>query len=59
MGGSLDQNISHPIASLLPAPATAQPGMWITDVSIISLEKLDHIEKGSVLIENGRIVRVE
>lgn len=32
---------------------------WITDVTIISPENLDHIEKGSVLIENGRIVRVE
>src|SRR5580693_8156993 len=53
-------------ASLLPVAAIAQPaqnqaadGTWITDVSIISPEKLDHIEKGSVLIENGRIVRVE
>jgi imidazolonepropionase-like amidohydrolase len=32
---------------------------WITDVTIISPENLDHIEKGSVLIENGRIVRIE
>ena len=32
---------------------------WITDVTIISPEKLDHIEQGNVLIENGRIVRVE
>src|SRR4029077_17969087 len=32
---------------------------WITDVLIVFPEKLDHIEKGSVLIENGRIVRVE
>jgi len=32
---------------------------WITDVTIISPESLDHIGKGSVLIENGRIVRVE
>jgi imidazolonepropionase-like amidohydrolase len=32
---------------------------WITDVTIISPENLDHIERGSVLIENGRIVRVE
>jgi hypothetical protein len=31
---------------------------WITDVTIIAPEKLDHIEKGSVLIENDRIVRV-
>ena len=53
-------------ASLLPVAAIAQSAQnqaagrtWITDVSIISPEKLDHIEKGSVLIENGRIVRVE
>jgi imidazolonepropionase-like amidohydrolase len=52
-------------AWLLPA-AIAQAGpnqepdrIWITDVNIISPEKLDHIEKGSVLIENGHIVRVE
>jgi imidazolonepropionase-like amidohydrolase len=32
---------------------------WITDVTIISPEKLDHIDEGSVLIENGRIARVE
>jgi imidazolonepropionase-like amidohydrolase len=32
---------------------------WISDVTIISPENLGHIEKGSVLIENGRIVRVE
>jgi imidazolonepropionase-like amidohydrolase len=32
---------------------------WISDVTIISPEKLDHIETGSVLIEDGRIVSVE
>ena len=32
---------------------------WITDVTIVSPEKLDHIERGSVLIENDRIVSVE
>ena len=31
---------------------------WITNVTIISPENLDHIEKGSVLIESGRIVSV-
>ena len=51
---------------LLPVAAIAQTGpnqaldrTWITDVSIISPEKLDHIEKGNVLIENGYIVNVE
>lgn len=53
-------------ASLLPVAAIAQPApnqapdrTWITDVTVISPEKLDHIEKGSVLIESGRIVSVE
>ena len=53
-------------ASLLPVAAIAQSSSnqvpdrtWITDVRIISPENLDHVEKGSVLIENGRIVRVE
>lgn len=32
---------------------------WISDVTIISPENLDHVATGSVLIENGRIVRVE
>lgn len=52
--------------SLLPVVAIAQAApnqapdrTWITDVTIISPEKLDHIEKGSVLIENGHVVRVE
>jgi imidazolonepropionase-like amidohydrolase len=54
------------LASLLTVAATAQPApnqapdrTWITDVTIISPEKLDHVETGSVLIENGRIVSVE
>ena len=53
-------------ASFLPVAAVAQASpnqapdrTWITDVRIISPENLGHIEKGSVLIENGRIVRVE
>src|SRR5262249_22814264 len=41
------------------SPNQVPDRIWITDVHIISPEKLDHIEKGSVLIENGRIVRVE
>jgi imidazolonepropionase-like amidohydrolase len=40
---------------------TTQPSdqTWITNVFIVSPENLDHIEKGSVFIENGRITRVE
>lgn len=33
--------------------------IWITGVTIVSPENLDHIEKGSVLIEDGRIARVD
>lgn len=33
--------------------------IWISDVTIISPERLDHVQTGSVLIEDGRIVRVE
>ena len=33
--------------------------IWISDVTIISPENLDHIVEGSVLIENGRIVSIE
>jgi imidazolonepropionase-like amidohydrolase len=48
-----------PVAAVAqPAPSQAQDQTWITDVTIISPEKLDHIEKGSVLIENGHIVSV-
>jgi len=32
---------------------------WITDVTIISPENLERVETGSVLIENGRISRVD
>jgi len=53
-------------ASFLPVAAFAQASpnqapdrTWITDVRVISPEKLDHIDKGSVLIENGRIARVD
>jgi imidazolonepropionase-like amidohydrolase len=34
-------------------------GTWITNVTIVSPEALNHIAKGSVLIEGERIVRVE
>jgi imidazolonepropionase-like amidohydrolase len=45
----------------LANPAWAQNGgrIWITDATIISPENLQHIRKGSVRIENGRIVRIE
>src|SRR5580692_369072 len=45
----------------LAASASSQAAdrTWVTDVTIISPEKLDHVEQGNVLIENGRIARVE
>ena len=42
-----------------PASNRGSNKTWITDVFIISPEKLDHIGRGSVLIEDGRISRVE
>jgi imidazolonepropionase-like amidohydrolase len=42
-----------------PALAQAADRTWITDVVLVSPEKLDRIERGSVLIENGRIAAVE
>jgi imidazolonepropionase-like amidohydrolase len=33
--------------------------VWITDVVIVSPENLNHIDKGSVLIKDGRILTVE
>jgi len=38
---------------------SASNRQWITNVYIVSPENLDHIEKGSVLIEDGRIATVE
>jgi imidazolonepropionase-like amidohydrolase len=49
-----------PVAAVC-APSSEQAAelTWITDVTIISPESLDHIEKGSMLIEGDRIIRVE
>jgi len=54
------------IVSFLPVAAIAQAARnqapdrtWITNVNIVSPQKLGHIEKGSVLIESGRIVSVQ
>jgi len=44
------------------SPASNEPApraIWITDVTIISPENLAHVDSGSVLVENGRIARVE
>src|SRR5271170_1629345 len=34
-------------------------GTWITNVTIVSPEALNHVAKGSVLIEGERIIRVD
>jgi imidazolonepropionase-like amidohydrolase len=54
------------LALVSPMPAFADSAQdrsanraWITDVQLVSPENLDHIDKGSVLIENGRIAGVE
>ncbi len=54
------------LALLLSLFAFAESGsnqnpnrIWITDVILVSPENLDHIAKGSVLIENGHIAKVE
>ena len=40
-------------------PAFASGAIWITNVKLVSPERLDRIERGSVLIEDGRIAAVE
>jgi hypothetical protein len=47
------------VATSRPARRQALVRTWITDVTIISPERLDHVERGSVLIENDHIARVE
>ena len=42
-----------------PAPTQDLNRTWITDVTIISPENLAHIERGNVLIENGRIAKID
>jgi Amidohydrolase family len=44
-------------ASLATAQSPART--WITDVTIISPERLDQADRGSVLIERGRIAQVD
>ncbi len=58
---AIAQSSSNQASNRTPSQAVGQAPdrIWITDVQIISPEKLDHIDNGSVLIENGRIVRVE
>jgi imidazolonepropionase-like amidohydrolase len=43
----------------LCSPASAGQQTWITNVKLVSPEKLDRADSGSVLIDGERIVRVE
>ena len=43
---------------LLNPCAAATSAVWITNVKLVSPEKLDQVESGSVLIRDGRIVSV-
>lgn len=48
------------LAALLPfASALAAAPVWITNVKLVSPEKLDRVEQGHVLIKDGLIVSVE
>jgi imidazolonepropionase-like amidohydrolase len=49
------------LASSAQAPANSSPSTqtWITDVTILSPENLDHPTIGTVIIENGRIFRID
>jgi imidazolonepropionase-like amidohydrolase len=66
MERSLMKLFSVLFVSLFPVAAVAGQSSeqaanrtWITDVTIISPERLDRVRTGSVLIEDDRIVRVE
>lgn len=45
-------------AALSLVPATAAEAVWITNVKLVSPERLDRIEPGSVLVKDGRIAAV-
>ncbi|HXY03661.1 MAG TPA: amidohydrolase family protein [Terriglobales bacterium] len=59
--------VSLVIALLLYGAAFARPASkdsepsrtWITDVTIVSPENLDSLDRGSVLIENGHITHID
>ena len=47
------------LAITFMAGTSAAERTWIGNVTLVSPERLDHVEKGGVLIEDGRIVAVE
>ena len=46
------------LVSLATLAASAADRTWIGNVMLVSPEKMDHVERGGVLIEDGRIVDV-
>jgi Imidazolonepropionase and related amidohydrolases len=50
-------------AMILSAQSPSEPApsaqTWITEVTIISPESLDHLSTGTVILENGRILRID
>lgn len=52
--------LSFAFASFAQSPKPYPPAQtWITNVTILSPENLDHPTTGSVVIENGRILRID
>ncbi|MFN3789003.1 amidohydrolase family protein [Massilia sp.] len=46
------------LLALALVPTAAAEAIWITNVKLVSPERLERIEAGSVLVENGRIAAV-
>lgn len=46
------------LLALSVVPTAAAEAIWITNVKLVSPEKLDRVEAGSVLVEGGRIAAV-
>ncbi|MGZ8341645.1 MAG: amidohydrolase family protein [Telluria sp.] len=47
------------LALLLAGPAAAADAVWITNVRLVSPERMDIVERGSVLVRDGLIASVE
>ena len=47
------------LAALSQVRAEALEAIWITNVKVVSPERLDRIEEGSVLVKDGRIAAVQ
>lgn len=51
--------LCSPFALAISSPAQSPSRTWITNVTILSPENLDNPSAGSVLIENGKVTRVD